>query len=214
MPAPPIHRGWAWLCAAAGALLLAGLSIATPASATEPCPRPDPTIAEAVKELSYELYYDEKSARLDEIQKLFLRRPREAACSLVAELKVVRGRIIFPFREEEARFASAMHMIEVIRALRLITGCLDFRAETKDSFKRAKYGPDPDSERESDERRRYFLREGGPGVGFFANWMSRGINYIAAPDAQRAIIRKWNDWLATSEGFRFSECENFDDWFF
>jgi hypothetical protein len=195
-----------------GAAVLTMLLLSNPASAESPCGASNSTIVAAVNGLTYELHYDGRSARFVEIFDLLLQHPRDAACSLIADLRVVPGRNIRPINAKEAaRFASALHMIDVIRALRYVTGCLDFRVPTRESFNSARNRRSTTS---LDDLRAEFLHRDGLDVPFFANWMSRDINFLAAPDAQRAIIGKWKDWLATSEGFHFRKCENFNDWYF
>lgn len=85
------------------------------------------------------------------------------------------------------------HLIWVIGALRYITGGMDFCAPTSHKF--GKSGEEP--------YRSYWLHFANKScVTFFAVWPSRGRDYFAPLDAQKTIIRAWQQWYAR-EGSRY-----------
>jgi len=89
--------------------------------------------------------------------------------------------------------ADVNHLIWVIGALRYITGGMDFCAPTSHRF--GKSG--------EEAYRSYWLHFANKScVTFFAVWPSRGRNYFAPLDAQKTIIRAWQQWYAR-EGSRY-----------
>jgi hypothetical protein len=95
-----------------------------------------------------------------------------------------------------------------LRALRYIAACQDFRAATAERFGGNKAGNLADA-------RAQFLGRDGPGkTPFFSVWMSRDIVFVAARDAQTAIIRQWKSWLSRSGEFEFKPCSDSDGWYF
>lgn len=85
------------------------------------------------------------------------------------------------------------HLLWVIGALRYITGGMDFCAPTSHSF--GKSG--------EEAYRSYWLHFANKScVTFFAVWPPRGRDYFAPLDAQRTIIRAWQQWYAR-EGSRY-----------
>lgn len=86
------------------------------------------------------------------------------------------------------------HVLWSIRALRYITGGMDFCAPTKWRF----------GESGEEAYRSYWLHFGDNScVTFFAVWPSRGRCYVAPQDAQRKVISAWERWYA-------SESKNYD----
>lgn len=85
------------------------------------------------------------------------------------------------------------HLIWVIGALRYITGGMDFCAQTSHRF--GKSG--------EEVYRSYWLHFANKNcITFFAVWPSRGRDYFAPLDAQKTIIRAWQQWYAR-EGSRY-----------
>lgn len=85
------------------------------------------------------------------------------------------------------------HLIWVIGGLRYITGGMDFCAPTSHRF--GKSG--------EEAYRSYWLHFANKNcVTFFAVWPSRGRDYFAPLDAQKTIIRAWQQWYAR-EGSRY-----------
>ena len=109
--------------------------------------------------------------------------PQLSARLLVQELHpVTDARLLAAERKPETE-----HVLSCIRALRYITGGLDFCGKTSHHFGA--------SELEKD--RKYWLYfKNKSCVAFFAMWPSRGCEYIAPEDAQNEIIGKWRNWFA------------------
>ena len=119
--------------------------------------------------------------------KILAQQPVESAHLLVEELHPVTGvRIISG--ERGASWKDTLRVIWCLRALRYITGGLEFRARTAHGF----------GSGEIEENREWFV--GGEQfridrtVRFFGVWMSRDSTYIAPRDAQIEIIQKWKTW--------------------
>jgi hypothetical protein len=88
---------------------------------------------------------------------------------------------------------SMEHVLWLIRALRYMTGGLDFCAQSKHHFGAS----------EEEKNRKYWLTLAHKNcLTFFAFWMSRGRWYIAPVDAQKSIISQWRRWYA-AEGAKF-----------
>lgn len=87
------------------------------------------------------------------------------------------------------------HVLWCLRALRFLTGGKDFCAASQHSFGRT----------ESERNRKYWLEfKNGACLSFFAVWPSRGSQYIAPRDAQKAIIEQWRRWYeAEGRGFDY-----------
>jgi len=110
--------------------------------------------------------------------------PRASASLLVQQLHIVRNP------------ASAIvggndtyvdHVLWTIRALRYITGGMDFCAPTGHKFGKSGQGA----------YRGYWLHFANKNcVTFFAVWPSRGQFFIAPVDAQQKIIEAWQQWYA------------------
>jgi hypothetical protein len=95
-----------------------------------------------------------------------------------------------PDSEEFAKTDSPSmeHVLWLIRALRYVTGGLDFCAASEHTF----------GSSEEEEHREYWLTFHHKGcLTFFGYWMSRDRSYIAPEDAQRDIIDQWRRWYGT-----------------
>lgn len=115
--------------------------------------------------------------------KQLARNPRESTSLLIDALHVV------PDSEQYAKADSSSmeHALELIRALRYITGGIDFCAQSQHIFGSSK----------EEKNRRYWLTfRHKTCLSFFGYWMSRGRTYIAPVDAQREIIAQWKNWYA------------------
>lgn len=78
------------------------------------------------------------------------------------------------------------HVLWSIRALRYVTGGMDFCGKTSYRFGTS----------ELEKNRKYWLYfKNKSCVPFFAMWPSRGSEYIAPPDAQQDVIDQWRQWL-------------------
>jgi hypothetical protein len=184
------------------AITLALLFSIVPTLAWAVCANPDPAIARAIQALTVDTPRDSIAREFN----VFTTQPRQAACQLVGELQPVDARIIMP--DHIAQFRDAMHVIWALRALRYITGCQDFRAPTQERFAAGR-GRDM-----AGIRAEFLTRGDVHNVPFFAVWMSRDIIFIAAPDAQSAIVRQWRTWLSRDQTFVFGPCLDFDKWYF
>jgi|WetSurMetagenome_2_1015567.scaffolds.fasta_scaffold116852_2 hypothetical protein len=77
------------------------------------------------------------------------------------------------------------HILWCIRALRFMTGGMDFCAPTKHRFGKS----------DLEKQRKYWLQfRHGECLNFFALWPSHVSTYIAPLDAQEMIIEKWKSW--------------------
>jgi len=92
------------------------------------------------------------------------------------------------------------HVLWLIRALRYLTGGMDFCAPSKHVFGNS----------EEEQNRKYWLTFAHKEcLTFFAFWPSRGRWYIAPVDAQKNIIAQWRHWYATSGGkFEYKPLQN------
>ena len=134
----------------------------------------------------------------------FRSQPTVAACYLINDLRIVQETWIRG--GDQNMHPETMHVIWCLRALRYITGGINFKGNTKYHF-------NDSSERESN--RRQLLRRDYNEVPFFAVWMSRDSLAIAPTDAQRAIIKKWIEWYAkNSSTFNYNSAGTVDDWYF
>jgi hypothetical protein len=188
-------------CAAALSVLL--LSISGAASAA--CPPPDPEIADAINQFMV----DHTREEYGEFYERLLRQPKEAACQLVAELKLVDELRVGAMEQEE--HPAAMRVVQAIRALRYITDCQDFTGRTKERLAAERLLPDYDT---LGPREQFLLRDGRDNVPFFSVWMSHDSTFFAARDVQTQIIAQWKDWLDTIDEFEFGRCEDPNDWYF
>lgn len=123
--------------------------------------------------------------------------PAEAARLLVQELHPVTAVRILGNEHDLPQWRDAEHVVWCLRALRSLTGGLEFRGKTTHRF----------GDSEIEENQEWFT--GGErfkkdrSVKFFGVWMSRDSLYIAPRDAQEQIIRRWTLWYET-EGVSFS----------
>ena len=128
--------------------------------------------------------------------------PVVAACYLIRELRVIPETVIMSWNEHEHK--PSMHVIWSLRALRYITGGLEFRAKTKYEIEG------------SEGRRKYFLTyKTTDDLPFFAVWPSRDSVYISPPDTQAAIIEKWRRWYSESgQTFAYKASQRPNEWYF
>jgi len=117
--------------------------------------------------------------------------PAESAFLLVRELHPVTGVRILGSEHYLPKFRDTEHVVWCLRALRTLTGGLDFRAKTNHRF----------GDSEIEETREWFtggeqFKKDGT-VHFFGVWMSRDSLYIAPRDAQLKIIGMWRRWYET-----------------
>jgi hypothetical protein len=164
-----------------------------------PCPD-DMTIRLMVEGLGYDDRPDQPSflANFDKLAKA----PVVAACYLIGELHVVPETVITAYTRKEHK--PSMHVIWSLRALRYITGALEFRAKTKYEIKN------------SEEPRKYWLTyKKTEDLPFFAVWPSRDAVYISPPDTQAAIIEKWRRWYSESgQTFEYKTSQKLNEWYF
>jgi hypothetical protein len=143
--------------------------------------------------------------------RLLAREPVGSTRLLIAELHPVPGVRVLP-NERGTKWKDTWHVIWCLRALRYLTGGLEFRAKTAHHF----------GDGQIEQRRKWFIgdeefsRDGT--VRFFGVWMSRDSTYIAPRDAQAEIIRKWKTWYE-QHGTTFSYVgpkaqESPDVWYF
>lgn len=104
-----------------------------------------------------------------------------APALLVRQLETVSQHVI-PMREQ-ARNRHAMHVVEVLAALRFLTG-RDFHG--------------PLGRMRDRDSRQFLTMDLPPGQSRFdAIWMSRQTTYFAPVATQRVIIRRWRSFVAT-----------------
>lgn len=109
--------------------------------------------------------------------------PGLSARLLVKELHTVTD----PHMLNSGNEPETEHVLWSIRALRYITGGLDFCGKTNHHFGAS----------ELEKNRKYWLYlKSKSCVPFFAMWPSRGSEYIAPLDAQEEIISQWREWIA------------------
>jgi hypothetical protein len=109
--------------------------------------------------------------------------PRESAGLLIDGIHTI------PDSEQYAKAdnSSMEHVLELIRALRYITGGKDLCAQTQHVF----------GSSEEEKNRKYWLNfRHKTCLSFFGYWMSRDRTYIAPLDAQKNIIAQWKNWYA------------------
>ena len=128
--------------------------------------------------------------------------PIVAACYLITQLRVLPETVITPWNQD--RHKASLHVIWSLRALRYITGGLEFRAKTKHEIKK------------SEEPRNYWLTyKTTEDLPFFAVWPSRDAVYISPPDTQAAIIEKWRRWYSESgQTFEYKTSQRLNEWYF
>ena len=116
--------------------------------------------------------------------------PRESAGLLIGALHTI------PDSEQYAKADSSSmeHVLELIRALRYITGGKDLCAQTQHVF----------GSSGEEKKRKYWLKfRHKTCLSFFGYWMSRDRTYIAPLDTQKNIIAQWKNWYA-KYGMTFS----------
>lgn len=122
--------------------------------------------------------------------------PRVSAGLLIADLHTI------PDSEKAAKEdqPSTEHVFWMIRALRYLTGGMDFCGTSRHSF----------GSSDEEQNRKYWLTFGHKKcLSFFALWPSRGRWYIAPSDAQKNIIAQWQRWYATyGEKFEYKPLQN------
>jgi len=107
-------------------------------------------------------------------------------------------------REEQKNHPAEMHVIWSIRALRYLSG-LDFTAQTEHQFNGSDEG----------DRAQFLHLTTNREVTFFGVWMSRDSIYVAPEDAQRTIIKRWQEWVKTkAKTHRFAAPKSIDEWYF
>lgn len=110
--------------------------------------------------------------------------PRASANLLVQQLHTVRNPASTTVSDNDT---YVNHVLWVIRALRYITGGMDFCAPTNHKFAKSGQGA----------YRNYWLHFANKNcVTYFAVWPSRGQFFIAPVDAQQKIIEAWRQWYA------------------
>lgn len=142
--------------------------------------------------------------------KFLARQPAEAARLLVQELHPVRGVRILGNEHYLRQWRETEHVVWCLRALRSLTGGMDFRAKTTHEF----------GDTEVEENREWFTggeqfpKDGT--VHFFGVWMSRDSLYIAPKDAQLRIIQMWKSWYeAKGKNFAYPPFKDDPDiWYF
>ena len=112
--------------------------------------------------------------------------PRESAIALVDALQEVN-----PVEGYESEMpVHDQAVIQKIRALRYVTGGLDF-CSTAGNLNNLRTELEP-------ELRSYWLRfRHRDCAAFFAIWPSRDMIFVAPAEAQREIIAKWREWAET-----------------
>lgn len=122
---------------------------------------------------------------------------------LIKELHMIKVSKIVP--EVYKKYPKEMHVVWCIRALRYLTG-EDFMALTSYKFNKSEDGRNQllhSSDATSKE------------VTFFAVRMSHDVVYIAPLDAQKAIIKKWEQWFnKQTKPIKLAEPRSFNDWYF
>lgn len=139
---------------------------------------------------------------------LLSRSPSLAAQLLIEQLTVIDPPPPAISGIEDRRSESdrqALHVVWCIRALRYITGGLDFRAPTDHRFSA------------TEEFREQWLRKRATDstVPFFSTRMTTDTVYIAPLDAQQKIIQRWKDWYSQSGSrLEFRDPPALNDWYF
>jgi hypothetical protein len=180
--------------------LVACLGLVSPASVF---PQSQPDLATTISQLGLRENFDYHFEF-----EILMSAPSEAAGLLVDELRVIEPvpEFVSPLQvvDSEANRA-ALHVVWCLRALRYITGGLDFRAPTTHQFG-------------SEERfREQWLRKGSfdSTVSFFGTRMSTDTVYIAPTDAQEQIIQKWRTWCKEDgANYQFRAAKELEDWYF
>lgn len=178
-------------------LAIAALQFATQTNAAQPnCDE----FAEARAVI--EIYY--KSARTDvaSVQSVLsemLKKPQEASCWLIRDLKEV--------RRDRLSAAQAVSSKEIwaLRGLRFLTNCTDFRGALM-----YKQSIDP-----QDVRWQLLLQNGVEKIPFFRTWMTRDIVLVAPVEVQNQIIAAWQNWYSSvASTFSYQQCGSLDGWYF
>ncbi len=128
-------------------------------------------------------------------------KPRDSAACLIRQLRVVDASILKP--EDAHARPSDFRVVWTVRALRYVTGGLDFCASTA-------------HEDQLDDQHRQFLRVRcpSPDVSFFGVWMSRDVTFLAPRDAQESIIHKWVQWYEKNGDTYAYRPATSGDWYF
>lgn len=156
---------------------------------------------ERVQKLVERLGYDESANHLDDL-KCLADYPAESAGLLIAQLHTVVESKIRP--EDDSKHQSSMHVIWSIRALRYITGGMDFTSKT--SVPMSKLGKPYWS---------LLTVRNKKELTFFGTRMSHDTVYLAPRDVQLNVIKKWQDWYAVNgQSFAYKSAKESMDWYF
>lgn len=185
-------------------MILASLLRATLLMSGTPAPPREEVLLEAVHGLGRTAVVAHNVQAL----KVLGESPAVSAGYLVDELRVLQptptSALSFETTRDDPLKAEGLHLVWCVRALRYITGGLNFRASTTYQF-----GHD---ER---ERKYHLVRGSREEMPFFATWMSRDVVYLAPADVQGAIIAKWREWYRTKgKVHSYRAAPSHDDWYF
>lgn len=100
------------------------------------------------------------------------------------------------------------HRAWIIRALKYLTGGLEFCSPTKYVF---------DTTDLEKDREQFLGLKYGDCLTFMGYWMSHDRTYIAPVDVQESIIAQWKDWYVKyGENYEYKPLQNptFDDWMY
>lgn len=144
---------------------------------------------------------DSSSDNLDSL-KCLMTDPANAAQLLIKQLHVVSEKTITP--ENQSQHEEAMHVVWSLRALRYITGGLDFEGAT--SYSKSTLGL---------PRWHLLTIRNQRKLTFFGTRMSHDTVYIAPQDVQSSVIQQWQRWyIANGRNFKYKPADSSMEWYF
>ena len=146
--------------------------------------------------------YEADSSKQAEDFYILSRHQKTAVRYLLEELKPIKESNISTERIGEN--LEELHIVWCVRALRFLTGCMFFTETTKERFIA------------KDQIRIMLLTQKKYNeYSFFAASAAKDKIYIAPIYAQKAIIKKWNNWFKhNGENFDYKNCRDINIWYF
>jgi hypothetical protein len=142
---------------------------------------------------------DHKEADFTAQVNILFKTPQESVQLLINELRIIP--ITGFAAKEKGKHQSAYHVIQCIRALRSITGGLDFHALTNYRFEK----------NESIRKSQLFAgSRDSRTLPFFTFWKSQDYFFIAPADVQNDVIIQWRNWF-NEKGSTYNYVNVIDD---
>lgn len=142
--------------------------------------------------LKFGLQIESNQALMNDLD-AFAKTPSLSVRLFIKEIHAITETVIVPSDTDMDIHKSSMHVIWCIRALRYLTG-ENFTGRTEHKF-----------DKKEKDRKYWLTIHNKTDLPFFSVWMSRDVIYIAPPDVQAQVIKKWEAWYS-----RFGETHTYE----